>query len=235
MPDRPMTAVLLIVEDDESLRRIVARHLRAQGYAVERGRLGRGGRRRARRRACGPALVLLDLNLPGDTGWDLLREPALAPPGRPPVVITQRDDRQPAAARRVRRAPATCPSPSRSRRSSRPIERVLDPEETQATSHDRPADPPDRRRRASLVLRRLPRPVRPGARDERRSSSWPALAAAVRASSTCCGRCSGPRTSDHVHRRSPDPGHARPRASSSSTPFLGALHPPGDGGRAHAS
>jgi DNA-binding response OmpR family regulator len=35
-----------------------------------------------------PALVLLDLNLPGGTGWDLLRGPALAAAGWPPVVIT---------------------------------------------------------------------------------------------------------------------------------------------------
>jgi CheY-like chemotaxis protein len=33
-------------------------------------------------------VVLLDLNLPGDTGWDLLRGPWLAGAGSPPVVIT---------------------------------------------------------------------------------------------------------------------------------------------------
>ena len=32
--------------------------------------------------------MILDLNLPGDTGWDLLRGPALDAAGRPPVVIT---------------------------------------------------------------------------------------------------------------------------------------------------
>ena len=32
--------------------------------------------------------MLLDLNLPGDTGWDLLRGPSLAAAGSPPVVIT---------------------------------------------------------------------------------------------------------------------------------------------------
>src|SRR5262249_59279785 len=77
---------LLLVEDDESLRRIVARHLRASGYAVtdvgsaeDAGRALSGGFR--------PGLVLLDLNLPGDTGWDLLRGPALAAAGAPPVGI----------------------------------------------------------------------------------------------------------------------------------------------------
>jgi CheY-like chemotaxis protein len=34
-----------------------------------------------------PSLILLDLNLPGDTGWDLLREGPLAGPDAPPVVI----------------------------------------------------------------------------------------------------------------------------------------------------
>jgi CheY-like chemotaxis protein len=34
-----------------------------------------------------PSLILLDLNLPGDTGWDLLRAGPLAGPDAPPVVI----------------------------------------------------------------------------------------------------------------------------------------------------
>lgn len=79
--------LILFIEDDESLRRIVARHLRAQGYTVEEAESAeqavdslRGGLR--------PALVLLDLNLPGDTGWDLLRRDDLVRAGSPPVVIT---------------------------------------------------------------------------------------------------------------------------------------------------
>jgi DNA-binding response OmpR family regulator len=78
---------ILLVEDDEHLRGILARHLRAVGYGVAEaassedavGELDAGLR---------PALVLLDLNLPGDTGWDLLRGPVLATSGNPPVVIT---------------------------------------------------------------------------------------------------------------------------------------------------
>ncbi len=34
-----------------------------------------------------PGVVILDLNLPGDTGWDLLRGPSLAAAGSPSVVI----------------------------------------------------------------------------------------------------------------------------------------------------
>ena len=85
MPDRERS--LLIVEDDENLRRIVSLHLRAQGYevaeasSVEDATVAiRGGLR--------PAVVILDLNLPGDTGWDLLRSPVLAGGGSPPVIIT---------------------------------------------------------------------------------------------------------------------------------------------------
>ncbi|HYK94844.1 MAG TPA: response regulator [Candidatus Dormibacteraeota bacterium] len=84
MPDAP--GGVLIVEDDESLRRILARHLRSHGYHVheaasaeEAVSLLDGGVR--------PGVVILDLNLPGDNGWDLLRGPALAAAGSPAVVV----------------------------------------------------------------------------------------------------------------------------------------------------
>jgi CheY-like chemotaxis protein len=79
--------VVLIVEDDENLCGVVSRFLRSRGYttkvagsAESAGQLLRDGLR--------PDVILLDLNLPGDTGWDLLRGNALPPVGRPPVVIT---------------------------------------------------------------------------------------------------------------------------------------------------
>lgn len=79
-------AGVLIVEDDEDLRVILARYLRHQGFVVTEaasaedaiGALQEGLR---------PGLVVLDINLPGDNGWDLLRGPALAAAGTPPVVI----------------------------------------------------------------------------------------------------------------------------------------------------
>jgi DNA-binding response OmpR family regulator len=77
---------VLIVEDDGSLRLIVARHLRSIGFeVVEAGSAEdavdvlRAGAR--------PGVVVLDLNLPGDTGWHFLRGPALADAGSPPVII----------------------------------------------------------------------------------------------------------------------------------------------------
>ena len=80
-------ASLLIIEDDESLRRIVSRHLRGLGYIVDEAATAEDATR-ALAEGLRPGLVLLDLNLPGDTGWDLVRGPALAAAGSPPVVIT---------------------------------------------------------------------------------------------------------------------------------------------------
>jgi DNA-binding response OmpR family regulator len=81
------TAPVLFVEDDESLSRIVTRHLRGRGFIVEDVASAEDARR-VLADGLRPALVLLDLNLPGDTGWDLLRGAALADAGSPPVVIT---------------------------------------------------------------------------------------------------------------------------------------------------
>jgi DNA-binding response OmpR family regulator len=81
-----MKAAILIVEDDEALRSTLARHLRGHGYTVVEADSAEdtlaalhGGLR--------PSLVILDINLPGDTGWSLLRSPALDAAGRPPVVV----------------------------------------------------------------------------------------------------------------------------------------------------
>jgi DNA-binding response OmpR family regulator len=78
---------ILIVEDDESLRQIVSRHLRAQGYQVDEASSAEGAAR-AIENGLRPGVVILDLNLPGDTGWDLLRGTSLEVAGSPPVVIT---------------------------------------------------------------------------------------------------------------------------------------------------
>jgi DNA-binding response OmpR family regulator len=84
MPE-PEHAILL-VEDDEALRRILARHLRRHGYVVNE---ADSAEEAARVLADGPrpGLVILDINLPGGTGWDLLRSPAMQIGERPPVVV----------------------------------------------------------------------------------------------------------------------------------------------------
>lgn len=85
MPDVPVH--VLLIEDDEALRSIVARHLRGSGYGVVEAGSAEGAEAAV---AAGvrPSLVLLDINLPGDTGWGFLRGPALAAAGSPPVVVT---------------------------------------------------------------------------------------------------------------------------------------------------
>ncbi len=79
-------ASVLLVEDDDSLRTIVARHLRGLGYEVVEAASAETAAEALRSRDR-PGVVLLDLNLPGDTGWQLLRGPELAAAGNPPVVI----------------------------------------------------------------------------------------------------------------------------------------------------
>lgn len=77
---------VLLVEDDESLGGLLAAHLRARGYEVTvaataetaQALLGEG---------LHPDIVLLDINLPGDTGWSVLRSDEFAAAGRPPVVV----------------------------------------------------------------------------------------------------------------------------------------------------
>jgi len=78
---------VLLVEDDESLRRIVTRHLRGHGFRVAEVESAEAAVE-ALEGGVRPKLVLLDLNLPGDTGWDLIRGPSLAAGGGPPVVLT---------------------------------------------------------------------------------------------------------------------------------------------------
>jgi two-component system, OmpR family, response regulator len=82
MPD----AHLLMIEDDEPLAGLLSAHLRARGYTVTvatsaeaaQADLARGLR---------PDLVILDINLPGETGWSVLRSDAFEAAGRPPVIV----------------------------------------------------------------------------------------------------------------------------------------------------
>ena len=77
---------LLLVEDDESLRCILDRHLRRLGYVVAEAATAEDAVRELRG-GLRPGVVLLDVNLPGDTGWDLLRGQAFRDAGSPPVVV----------------------------------------------------------------------------------------------------------------------------------------------------
>jgi two-component system, OmpR family, lantibiotic biosynthesis response regulator NisR/SpaR len=83
-PDR--SAQVLMIEDDLSLVGIVVRYLRLRGHDAraaasveEATEMLRSGFR--------PTVVLLDINLPGASGWSLLRGPELAAAGSPPVYV----------------------------------------------------------------------------------------------------------------------------------------------------
>src|SRR5947207_14320317 len=59
---------ILIVEDNQALRAVVARNLEARGYLV----LQAGTFREAvEQLAVKPALMILDITLPDATGWDV--------------------------------------------------------------------------------------------------------------------------------------------------------------------
>jgi DNA-binding response OmpR family regulator len=84
--DQKAVPSILLVEDDEGLRPILARHLRHKGHDV----IEAGSAEAASselEHGLRPALVVLDVNLPGATGWDLLRSQVMRDAGHPPVVI----------------------------------------------------------------------------------------------------------------------------------------------------
>src|SRR3954454_17517330 len=61
---------VLVVEDDAKLRRIIAQNLNAMGYLVfEAGSLAEAGEQIAVK----PQLMILDINLPDATGWDVAK------------------------------------------------------------------------------------------------------------------------------------------------------------------
>jgi DNA-binding response OmpR family regulator len=76
---------ILLVEDDPALAAIVARYLVARGHQVEVSPSAEDAI--ARLRGIHPAMVLLDINLPGETGWELARSPAVAEAGSPPIIV----------------------------------------------------------------------------------------------------------------------------------------------------
>lgn len=86
-------AHILLVEDNEVLCDVLVRNLCIRGYTVSVVHEVTGAL--ALLRACDIDLILLDINLPDSTGWDLLRAARDAPEihlrltagGRLPVVV----------------------------------------------------------------------------------------------------------------------------------------------------
>jgi DNA-binding response OmpR family regulator len=63
---------VLLVEDEATLRSIIARNLVARGHSVTEA--DSAGEALARLSEARPDLMLLDINLPDRSGWDILRE-----------------------------------------------------------------------------------------------------------------------------------------------------------------
>jgi len=81
--DRPKPRVL-VIEDDDRLRRIIAMNLAARGHAVREAADVMQGL--AALAEALPDLLILDLSLPDGTGWDVLRGSALPAHVRTVVV-----------------------------------------------------------------------------------------------------------------------------------------------------
>jgi DNA-binding response OmpR family regulator len=77
---------VLVVEDEASLRKVIVRNLSARGVDV--GEAGTAAE--AVEYACRakPDLLLLDINLPDKSGWDVLRELRLRGNDVPTIVVS---------------------------------------------------------------------------------------------------------------------------------------------------
>ena len=101
--------MIAIVDDDPSVRRALARFVRASGYSVttyDSGKAFVGSLERLR-----PQCVVLDLNMPQTNGFDVLTALADTASGIPVIVITA--DHAPPIAERVQQmgAAACLPKP----------------------------------------------------------------------------------------------------------------------------
>lgn len=77
---------LLLVEDEETLRRIIARNLTSRGVRVREAATAEEAV--AAVLAERPDLMLLDINLPDRSGWDVLRELRRRGAEVPTVVVS---------------------------------------------------------------------------------------------------------------------------------------------------
>jgi DNA-binding response OmpR family regulator len=81
---------MLLVEDEEKVTRFVARGLKAERYAVDVALDGRSGFDHVT--AYSYDLIILDLNLPGMSGTDLLKHIRKSHPNVPVLILTARDN-----------------------------------------------------------------------------------------------------------------------------------------------
>ena len=82
--------LVLMIDDEESARDLTARSLVRLGFEVRTAATGRDGIELAR--SLRPSLILLDINLPDVTGWDVLTVLNTGDAGDIPVIIHSIDD-----------------------------------------------------------------------------------------------------------------------------------------------
>ena len=85
-----MNQRILLVDDDDIVSQSLALALQSEGFEVECARSGRDGVRRFT--AAPPALVLLDLHMPGKDGWHAFDLMEKFQPLVPVIVITARSN-----------------------------------------------------------------------------------------------------------------------------------------------
>jgi DNA-binding response OmpR family regulator len=95
-PPKGMKRKLLVVDDDPQIRESLRKVLRAEGYEVVLAADGQEAIERSNAERID--LLLLDLNLPGNSGWDVFGTLTSLNPFLPIVIITGRQNQQELAA-----------------------------------------------------------------------------------------------------------------------------------------
>jgi adenylate cyclase len=92
-PSSPKNSLILVVDDDQTVREVVGRYLEREGFAVASADGGREGLRLARE--LNPAAITLDVNMPDLDGWTVLAaikgDPTLA--HIPVILMTILDEK----------------------------------------------------------------------------------------------------------------------------------------------
>ena len=86
----PKENTILVVDDDPSIRSLIAESLAARGYRVEGAGDVAGARCALRTRAC--SLVLCDYGLPGESGLELVEYATRVYPDLPVIMLTGYDE-----------------------------------------------------------------------------------------------------------------------------------------------
>src|SRR5262249_52323793 len=84
----PGANLVLVVDDEERIRQVVVRSLETIGLAAVEAADGRAGLDRFQERPAAFQLILLDLNMPGVGGDEVLRQVRRVDPGMPVIMMS---------------------------------------------------------------------------------------------------------------------------------------------------